>query len=221
MVVHVLFSSSGGKTTDVIVCWESADDRVAYILYKTKISEHYRGVNPTRQIAICVYLVQPKFDMLKVVLERVFKDMTCADNVPWFGGVCPTPIINLDDAKALKTQGIVLQTGDHQKKGDYYMLIFGRRWFVVERKDRPSKFEKVVAQITDTVVQLRMQNKPVDGVVVVAEGINFRERGVYDIDHRNNNEVYYKLSQNRNRVIVEGMTLRFYTTREVDAMRRR
>jgi hypothetical protein len=159
--------------------------------------------------------------MLWVVLESVAKDMVCENDVPWFGGVCPSPIINLDDPEELRQHGIVLQTGDHQKKGDYYMLIFGRRWFVVERKDKPSKFDRVVAQITNTVIQLRTQNKPVDGVVVVAEGINFRERGVYDIDHRNGNEVYFKLSQNKNRVRIEGMSLRFYTTKEVDVMRRR
>lgn len=134
--------------------------------------------------------------------------------MPWIDGK-PDDIVNLDKEEEMSSHGIKLNT--NYKKGDYYVHFLNGKWMVVERKNSYSRFEHIKDQIKDTVGQLRAQGHKVHDIIMVAEKKHPNERRVWNtIDH----EVYSVISPVRKKVGIEGMVLKFYSTKEVNTLRR-
>src|SRR5690606_15228892 len=128
-------------------------------------------------------------------------------------------ICNLDDDNDLKRFGITLD--QTLKKGDYYVHRNNCKWIVVERKDKPSRIEYTIRQISSTVEQLLKQGKPVHQVMVICEKISKNEGSAYGVLETNNGKfLYAKSSPKRNPISIHGMGLEYCSTNDVERMRR-
>lgn len=198
-------------------CWESTDSKLSGILYKTNIGENSRGLNHLRQKAIWVRITWVRISVISLYsMEHATRTMTCENDVPWLYGK-PDRAVSLDDQTALHALGISLNTTN--KKGDYYVHFNDCRWIVVERKDSPHRFFYAILQVKETVSQLREQGQRIDNVIVVTEKISKPESNAYGVDPATH-EVYSKASPLRKRIPISGINLQYYTTQEVERLRR-
>jgi hypothetical protein len=155
-------------------------------------------------------------NLLKNIQQEVSESfLTKEDDIPWLEGR-PDKIIDLDNYEEMKSNNIYLQ--NTSARGDYYSHFNSCKWMVIERKEGTHRFRHAITQVKSTALQLQSQGYRIDYIVIVLEKISKPESGIFGVDP-NTHEVYSRLSQNKNKVSILGITLRFYKLNEVRRMR--